>query len=78
VNVGAAQDAPGGGRRVVVAAITDGNVNGAGTVTHWAVSDTVGGRLLAAGSLGASQAVTGGNTFTLDAFDIVLRGVAGA
>jgi hypothetical protein len=65
LSIGAPQDRSGGGREVVVAAITDGSVTATGTATHYAIVDTVNSRLLAAGSLTASQAVTSGNTFTL-------------
>ena len=58
------------GRKVTVAAITDGTVSGSGTATHYAIVDTVNSRLLAAGALASSQVVTSGNTFTLAAFDI--------
>jgi len=56
------------GRKITVDAITDGSVTATDTATHWALVD--GTRLLAAGSLSSSQAVTSGNTFTLTAFDI--------
>lgn len=62
------------GRRVTVAAITDGTVTATGTATHYAIVDTVNSRLLATGSLSALQAVTSGNTFTLAAFDIGIPG----
>ena len=62
------------GRRVTVAQITDGSVTGTNTATHWAIVDTANSRLLATGSLSASQAVTDGNTFTLAAFDIGIPG----
>jgi len=65
LSIGAPQDRSGGGREVVVAAITDGSVTATGTATHYAIVDTINSRLLAAGSLTASQAVTSGNTFTL-------------
>jgi hypothetical protein len=65
LSIGAPQDRAAGGREVVVAAISDGNVTGTGTATHYAILDTVNSRLLATGSLSASQAVTSGNTFTL-------------
>jgi hypothetical protein len=65
LSIGAPQDRSGGGREVVVAAITDGSVTATGTATHYAIVDTVNSRLLAAGSLTASQVVTSGNTFTL-------------
>ena len=61
------------GRRVTVAAVTDGTVGTTGTATHYALID--GTLLLAAGPLSASQAVTAGNTFTLAAFDIGIPGV---
>lgn len=70
LSIGAPQDRSGGGREVVVAATTDGSVTGTGTATHYAIVDTVNSRLLATGSLTASQAVTSGNTFTLSSVAI--------
>ena len=70
LSIGAPQDRSGGGREVVVAAITDGSVTGSGTATHYAIVDTVNSRLLATGSLSASQSVTSGNTFTLSSVSI--------
>lgn len=69
-SVGAPADRSPNGRKVTVAAISDGTVTGTGTATHWALTDTSNSRLLATGSLSASQGVTSGNTFTLGAFDI--------
>lgn len=66
--VGAPEDGASNGRRVIVSAITDGEVTATATATHWALVD--GSRLLAANTLAASQAVTDGNVFTLAAFDI--------
>lgn len=65
LSIGAPADRGGGGRQVTIAAITDGAVTATGTATHYAIVDTVNSRLLATGSLSASQAVTNGNTFTL-------------
>ena len=76
LSVGAPQDGVTNGRRVVVAAITDGTVSGTGTASHWAITDTGNSRLLATGALSASQAVTGGNTFTLAAFNITIPDAA--
>lgn len=70
LSIGAPADRTPTGRRVTIAAITDGVVTFTGTVSHWAVTDTVNERLLATGSLSASQAVTDGNVFTLTAADI--------
>ena len=70
LSIGAPQDRTGGGREVVVAAITDGEVTGTGTVTHYAIVDTANSRLLATSTLTASQAVTDGNTFTLSSVAI--------
>ena len=70
LSIGAPQDRPGGGREVVVAAITDGSVTGTGTATHYAIVDTVNSRLLATSTLTASQSVTTGNTFTLSSVAI--------
>lgn len=70
LSIGAPQDRSGGGREVVVAAITDGSVTGTGTATHYAIVDSGNSRLLATGSLTSSQAVTSGNTFTLSSVSI--------
>ena len=70
LSIGAPADRAGGGREVVVGAITDGAVTGTGTATHYAIVDTINSRLLATGSLSASQAVTSGNTFTLSSVSI--------
>jgi hypothetical protein len=70
LSVGAPADRTGGGRKVSVAAITDGSITGTGTATHYAVVDTSNSRLLATGTLTASQSVTSGNTFTLATFDV--------
>jgi hypothetical protein len=70
LSIGAPQDRSGGGREVVVAAISDGDITGNGTATHYAIVDTVNSRLLATGSLTASQSVTSGNSFTLSAVSI--------
>lgn len=70
LSVGAPTDRTPNGRKVVVAAITDGSVTGNGTASHYAIVDTVNSRLLATGSLAASQVVTSGNTFSLGAIDI--------
>lgn len=70
LSIGAPADRTGGGRKVAVAAITDGSITGTGTVTHYAIVDTVNSRLLATAALTASQSVTNGNTFTLATFDI--------
>ncbi len=70
LSIGNPQDRTGGGREVEVTAISDGSVTGTGTATHYAIVDTVNTRLLATGSLNASQAVTSGNTFTLGLFTV--------
>lgn len=72
VTTGAPQDGATSGRRVVVPAITDGSVTGTATATSWALTDGV-GELLAAGPLNTSQAVTSGNTFTLDATSVTIN-----
>jgi hypothetical protein len=70
LSIGAPADRSGGGREVTVAAISDGSVSGTGTATHYAILDTTNSRLLATGSLSASQSVTTGNSFTLASFKI--------
>jgi len=70
LSIAAPSDRAGGGREVVVAAISDGSVTGTGTATHYAIVDTVNSRLLATGSLTTSQSVATGNTFSLGSFTI--------
>ncbi len=72
VNTGAPQAGTVDGRKVVVPAITAGSVTGTGTAAFWALSNGT-SILIATGPLTATQAVTSGNTFTLDAIDITLR-----
>lgn len=64
------------GRKIVVGALSGGNVTGTGTAVAWAIVDSVNSRLLATGLLSASQGVTAGNTFSLPSFDAV--GIPGA
>lgn len=72
VVTGAVEDGAGAdGRRVIVPAITAGTVSGTGTAAFWALSDGT-SILVATGPLSATQGVTSGNTFTLDAIDITL------
>lgn len=72
LSIGSATDASPNGRKVTVAAISNGTVTGTGTATHWSIVDTANSRLLATGELASSQAVTNGNTFTLAAFDVTI------
>lgn len=72
VNTGATQDGATDGRRVIVPAVTAGSVTATGTATHWALTNAT-SLFLASGSLSASQGVTSGNTFTLDAISITIR-----
>ena len=74
VNTGAPEAGATDGRRVIVPAIAAGTVTGTGTATHWAL--TSGTVLIATGALTGSQAVTSGNTFTLDAISIGIRDAA--
>lgn len=63
------------GRRVQTPAITDGSVTATATAGWWALTDAT-SVLHAAGALSASQSVTSGNTFTLDAISITIRDAA--
>ena len=70
LSIAAPTDRAGGGREVIVAAITDGSVTSTGTASHYAIIDTANTRLLAVSTLAVSQAVTSGNTFTLSSVSI--------
>lgn len=67
---GSIADRSGGGREVEIGAITDGSVTATGIASHYACTDDSATKILATGDLGATQAVTSGNTFTLTAFKI--------
>lgn len=75
VNTGAPENGAIDGRRVVVPAITSGTVTATGTAAFYALTDGV-GVLIATGALSATQSVTSGNSFTLDAISITLRDAA--
>ena len=68
--IAAPSDRSGGGREVVVTAITDGSVTDTGTATHFALTDDSGTAILVSGAISASQVVTTGNVFTLTEFSI--------
>ena len=63
-------DRTGGGRKVTLSAVTGASVTGTGTATHYAITDVSNTRLLVTGTLTASQSVTSGNTFSLEALDV--------
>jgi len=69
-SIGSPADRAGGGRKVTVAAITDGTVTDTETATHYALTDDSLTKILASGDLASGQVVTSGNVFTLAAFDI--------
>lgn len=70
ITISSPADRTGGGRKVTLSAISGGSVSGTGTATHYAISDTTNSILLVTGSLTASQSVTSGNTFSLEALDV--------
>lgn len=72
ISIGAPQDrtATGGGREVVLANVTGGNVSADGNADTFAIVDTTNSRLLATGALATAQTVTTGNTFTLSSITI--------
>ena len=71
VNTGAPAAGSPSGRGVTVPAISAGTVTASQTASHWALTDGA-SVLWATGELSASQAVTSGNTFTLDAITITI------
>ena len=76
ISVGAPEDGDSSGRKVVIPAVTDGDVTATDTATHWALVDTVNSKVLASKALGSSQAVTNGNIWTLPAMDITIPDAA--
>ena len=75
LNTGATEAGATDGRRVIVPAITDGSVSATQTAGWWALTDGS-AILVATGALSSTQAVTSGNTFTLDAISITIRDAA--
>lgn len=68
ITIGAPQNrsASGGGREVVLSAVTGGSVTATGAADTFALVDSTNSRLLATGSLtGGGQTVTSGNSFAL-------------
>jgi hypothetical protein len=69
LNIPAPSERGGGGREVVVPAITDGTVTETGTAAYYAITNGT-DTLYATGALSSSQGVTDTNTFTLTSFTI--------
>ncbi len=69
-------NAPVDGRMTSTPAITDGTVTATSAVCDWWGLTDASSVLHAAGDLSAPQAVTSGNTFTLDAINIINRDAA--
>ncbi|RLB94632.1 MAG: hypothetical protein DRH26_00760 [Deltaproteobacteria bacterium] len=63
-------DRTGGGREVVIAAITDGVVDAEGLAGYYGITDDSTSRLLAAGSLASPQTIYVSNPFTTAEFAI--------
>lgn len=75
LSIGAPAAGSPSGRKVTIAAFSDGTVTATGTATHYAITDTVNSRLLVTGPLSASQVVTFGNSFSIPENDVMLRGL---
>lgn len=69
VSVGSPANRSGGGREVVIPALSAGTVTATGSATHWALSDGA-TLLIATGALTVPVAVTSGNTFSTAPFAI--------
>ena len=71
VNTGAPEPGTPSGRMVTIPEITAGTVSDTQTAGWWSLTDGA-TKLWAAGELSATQDVTSGNTFTLDAITIAI------
>ena len=69
LSIPAPSERAGGGREVIVPAITDGTVTTTDTAAYYGITNGV-DTLYATGALSAGQAVTDGNTFTLTSFTL--------
>jgi hypothetical protein len=63
------------GRRVTIPQITSGSITKSGTARFVAITNTDANELLAAGDLRNPMAVSAGNLFNLEPFEIVFPGV---
>ena len=61
---------PGGGRRVVIPAVSNAPVSTGGTAGFYALTDATNSRLLVAAPLSATQVLTAGNTWSTSSFDV--------
>ncbi len=64
------------GRKVTISAITNGAGTASGTITHWALVDSVNSRLLATNEIEDTWATNNGDLITSVAFDIGIPGPA--
>jgi hypothetical protein len=71
-SIGSPTNGDSSGRKIVVAAITDGTVSGTGTAVFIALTDDSASLLLCVQALSGTQAVSTGNVFTLTEFDITI------
>lgn len=65
-------DGDSSGRKVVIAAITDGTVDATGNAAWFALCDNSSSKLLVSANLASAQDVTLGNPFTLTETDITI------
>lgn len=68
--IAAPADRSGGGREVVLSAITDGSSTSTGDATHYALTDDSATEIIAVNTLSSTLAVTSGGTFGLEEFTI--------
>lgn len=69
--VGSPVDATPNGRKVATIAVSGGVITNNGNATHWAIVDSANSRLLAAGTLTSTFAVTTAQSWTLPSFEII-------
>ncbi len=77
-SVGAPADRTPSGRKVTVAAVSDGAATANGSVTHYALVDGTNSRLLATREMKDGRTVATGDTITSPAFDVGIPGAGGA
>ena len=75
ITVGATEAGDTDGRKVVIPEITTGSVTADQTAGWWALTNGS-SILVAAGALSATQGVSNGNPFTLDAINVTIRAPA--
>ena len=69
-SISSPSDRTGGGREVIISAVTDGNGTSTGSATHFALTDDSNTEIIASNSLAIPISVTSGGSFETESFTV--------